>query len=98
MCVCVCVCVCVCILLFRAVPATHGRFQARGGIELQLLACVTATAIQDPSCVCNLYHSLQQSQIPDPLSKARDQLESFRRLVECISSAPQRELHDLCFC
>ena len=25
--------------------------------ELQLLAYATATAMQDPSCVCNLHHS-----------------------------------------
>ena len=27
---------------------------------------------QDPSCVCDLHHSSQQCQIPNPLSKARD--------------------------
>ena len=37
--------------------------------ELHLLVYATATAMQDPSCVWNLYHSSQQH----PLSKARDQ-------------------------
>ena len=37
-------------------------------LELQLPAIATATATPDPSCV-----SLWQHQIPDPLSKARDQ-------------------------
>ena len=41
--------------------------------ELQLSACARATAMQDPSHVCNLYHSLRQHQIPNPLSEARDQ-------------------------
>ena len=60
-------------LLFRAVPVACGSSQARGRMELQLLAYTTATATQDPSCICDLYHSSQQCQIPDPLSKARDQ-------------------------
>ena len=41
--------------------------------ELQLPAYATATATRDPGCMCNLHHSSQQGQIPDPLSKARDQ-------------------------
>ena len=42
-------------------------------LELQLLAYTTATAMQDPSCICDLCHSLQQCQIFNPLSEARDQ-------------------------
>ena len=38
--------------------------------ELQLLAYATAIAMQDPSRVCNLYHSSQQGS--NPLSEARD--------------------------
>ena len=41
--------------------------------ELQLPACTIATAMPDPSRVCNLYHSSQQCRILNPLSKARDQ-------------------------
>ena len=41
--------------------------------ELQLLAYTTATATQDPSCVCNPHHSLWQHWIFNPLSSARDQ-------------------------
>ena len=41
-------------------------------LELQLLAYATATAMQDPSCVCDIHHSSQQCWIPDPLSEARD--------------------------
>ena len=41
--------------------------------ELQLPAYTTATATQDPSCICDLHHSSQQYGIPEPLSEARDQ-------------------------
>ena len=40
--------------------------------ELQLLAYSRATAMPDPSQFCNLYHSSEQHQILNPLSKARD--------------------------
>ena len=41
--------------------------------QLQLPAYATATATQDPSCTCDLCHSLWQCQILNPLSEARDQ-------------------------
>ena len=41
--------------------------------ELSLLIYTTATATQDPSSICNLYHSSQQRQILNPLSEARGQ-------------------------
>ena len=41
--------------------------------ELQLLAYSTATAMPDPSHVCDLHHSSGQCRPPNPLSKARDQ-------------------------
>jgi len=41
--------------------------------ELQLLAYTTATATPDLSNVCDLHHSSQQHQIPDPQSEAGDQ-------------------------
>ena len=40
--------------------------------ELQLLAYTIAKAMENPSGVCNLYHSSQQHQILNPLSEARD--------------------------
>jgi len=40
--------------------------------ELQLLAYTITTAMQDPSPVCNLYHSSWWHWILNPLSKARD--------------------------
>ena len=39
-------------------------------LELQLLVYTTATAMQDPSCVCDLHYSSQQRQNLNPLSKA----------------------------
>ena len=41
-------------------------------LELQLLAYATATAMPNPSFVCDLHHSSRQSQILNPLRKARD--------------------------
>ena len=40
--------------------------------KLQLPAYTTATAMQDPSHICNLHHSSRQRQILNPLSRARD--------------------------
>ena len=40
--------------------------------ELQLPAYTTATATWDLSCICELYHSLQQRQILNPLREARE--------------------------
>ena len=37
--------------------------------ELHLLAFATATAAQDPSCMCSLYNSSRQHQILNPLSE-----------------------------
>ena len=45
--------------------------------ELQLLAYATATAMWDPSPICNLHYSLQQHQILNPLSEASDQIGSL---------------------
>ena len=41
-------------------------------LELQLPVYTTATAMQDPSHVCDLHHSSWQYQMLDPLRKARD--------------------------
>ena len=42
-------------------------------LELQLQAYTMATALLDLSCICDLYCSLQQCWILNPLNKARDQ-------------------------
>ena len=46
----------------------------RLGVELELQppAYATATAMRDPSLVCNLHRSAEQRQILNPLSEARD--------------------------
>ena len=41
--------------------------------ELELLAYATAMAMPDLSCIFDLHRSLQQYEILNPLSKARDQ-------------------------
>ena len=58
--------------------------------ELQLLAYTTATATWDLSHVCNLHHSSQKHQIPDPLSEARDQTHNLMdtsRIHFCCATA-----------
>ena len=45
--------------------------------ELQLQAYTTATAMPDPSHVCDLCHSSWHHQILNPLSKARDRTHIF---------------------
>ena len=42
-------------------------------LELQLLTYTTATAMRDPSHICDLHGSSQQRWILNPLSEVRDQ-------------------------
>ena len=61
--------------------------------ELQLPAYTTATATPDPSCTCDVCHSLWQHQVLNPLSKARDQTYIFMDTMSGSSPAePQWEL------
>ena len=62
------------------------------GSELQLLAYTTAAATQDPSRVCDLYHSSQQFQILNPLSKDKDRTHILMDTSQIHSAAPQVEL------
>ena len=58
--------------LFLQLHLKHMEFPRLGGeLELQQLAYATATAMQDPSCICNLCYSLEQHQILSSLSEAR---------------------------
>ena len=59
-------------LVFRATPVAYGTSQARVELEIQLLACTTATAMWDSSPVYSLHYSSGECGIPGPLSKARD--------------------------
>ena len=56
-------------------------------LELQLPAYATATAIPDPSCVCDL-----QRLFLNPLNEAGIETVSLQILLRLISTAPQREL------
>ena len=51
----------------------YGGSQARVQSELLLPAYTTATAMPDPSHVCDLRHSSWQRQILNPLSEVRIQ-------------------------
>ena len=59
-------------LSFQAPPVTYGGSQARGTMGTITAGQTTARAMQNPSQVCDLYHSLPQCWIPNPLSEARD--------------------------
>ena len=58
--------------LFRAAPKAYGRSQARSSITVELIAYTRATAMPDPSLICDLHHSLWQRWILNPLREARD--------------------------
>ena len=49
----------------------YGGSQARVESELQLLAYTTATAMLDPSHICNLSQTLQQCQSPSPTEQGQ---------------------------
>ena len=62
------------IICFLGLHSQHTEVPRPGvELDLQLLAFTTTTATQDLSCICDIHHSSWQCQIPDPLSKARDQ-------------------------
>ena len=58
--------------LFMATSVPYGGSQARGQIRAATEAYTTALATSDPSCLCDLHHSLQQYQFLNPLNEARD--------------------------
>ena len=58
--------------LFRAAPTVYRSYRLGVELELQLLAYATATAMWDPSSICDLHHSSRQCWILNPLRKARD--------------------------
>ena len=62
-------------LVFLGHHLWHMEVPWRGvELELHLPTYATATAMPDPSCTCHLRHSLQQCQILNPLSKAKDRI------------------------
>ena len=58
--------------VFTVAFAAYGSSQARGRIRAVPEAYATAMATQHPSLICDLSHSLQQFQILNSLSEARD--------------------------
>ena len=70
-----CVCVYVCVFLPFLGPHPWHMEVPRLGVESdpQPQAYARATAMPDPSCLCDLHHSSPQHRILNPLSKARDQ-------------------------
>ena len=57
---------------FQGCAMTYGGSQLGVKLELQLLAYATATAMPDPSHICDLHQSTHQCRILNLLSKARD--------------------------
>ena len=53
-------------------PAAYGHSWARDQIGAATAGLCTATAMPDPSHICDLHHSLQQHQILKPPSEAKD--------------------------
>ena len=72
LCIYLCMYVFIFLFIFRAEPTVYGSSQAKVPKELQLPAYTTAMAMGDLNCICDLYQSSWQCQIPDPLSEARD--------------------------
>ena len=63
----------VCLFFFLEPQPRHIEVPRLGvELELYLPAYTTATAMRDPSSVCDLHHSLWQCQVLNPLSEARD--------------------------
>ena len=82
-------------LVFLGLPPQHIDVPRLGDeLELQLLGYATATAIPGPSQVCGLYHSSQQSQILNPLSKARDRTRIFMDTYQ-VYNPPSRNRNSL---
>ena len=59
-------------------------------LELQLLAYTTATATENPSCVCDLHRSSWQPKIFNPLREARDETARVLMDTSQIRSAEPR--------
>ena len=89
---------------FRATPTAYGSSQARDQIRAAGTAYTTAIATQDPNHICDLHHSSQQGQIPNPLSRARNWTHILMNTSQIrFSTAPQREFPEcvflkMCFC
>ena len=61
-------------VMVRAALLAYGGSQAREQIRAAPEAFATATAMRDPSCVCDLHRSSRQHRNLNPLSEARDRI------------------------
>ena len=57
---------------FVCVFLGHMEVLGLGQIRAAAAGLTTDTAVPNPSCICDLYHSSRQSRILNPLSKTRD--------------------------
>ena len=81
--------------LFRAAFVACGSSQARCwiGATATLTAYTTATAMQDPSHICDLHHSSRQCRILNPLNKSSGiEPTSSWMVVRFVTTEPQWEL------
>ena len=85
------------IIFFFLGPHPRQMEVPRLGVEsdLQPPAYTTATATEDPSCICNLHHGSRQRWILNPSSGARDPTESSWILVRFPTTEPQWELPNM---
>ena len=60
-------------LFYGRTCSTYGSSLNRGQTGAAAVAYATATATPDPSCICDLCHSLWQHWILNPVREARDQ-------------------------
>ena len=68
-----------CFSFFHSLTCRIWKFPSQGSIRAAAEVYTTITAILDPSCICNLCHSLWQHQILNPLSEARYLIASSER-------------------
>ena len=67
-----CCCLFFCFFAFQGHTQSMWRFPGQGHIGVIAAAYITATAMQDPSHICNVHERSQQRQMLNLLSKARD--------------------------
>ena len=67
----------------------------RLGVESELKLLAYAILTWNQRLICDLHHSLQQHQITNPLSKARDQIPILMDTVRFISIVSQWELPNI---
>ena len=85
------------VCVFRAASTAYGSSSLGVEWELHLPAYTTATATQDPSCVCDLHQSSWQPRILNPLREARDWTRILMDTSQFIIAESQEELLCLLF-